>query len=72
MKAGMGELRKITVQIPEDLLEKAQIFTGEGVTETVRIALTKLASMRAQQEFRKLRGTYKSGLDLDELRLDRE
>jgi len=68
----MGEMRKITVEIPEDLLESAQAFTGEGITETVRAALAKLASMRAQREFLKLRGTYKFSIDLDELREDRE
>ena len=70
--AGMGDMRKITVEVPEDILQSAQAFTGEGVTETVRAALKKLASMRAQQEFRKLRGTFKSTVDLDELREDRE
>lgn len=65
-------LRKITVQVPEDTLELAQKYTGEGVTETMRIALRRLASAQAQQEFRKLRGTYRFSLDLDELREDRD
>lgn len=67
----MTALRKITVQVPEDDLEMAQAFTGEGVTETVRAALRKLADMRAQQELRKLRGTFKFSIDLDTLREDR-
>ena len=67
----MSALRKITVQVPEQDLEKAQEFTGEGVTETVRAGLKKLAEARAQQEFRKLRGTFKFTIDLDELREDR-
>ncbi len=67
----MGELRKITVQVPEEDLAMAQAYTGEGVTETVRTALKKLASMRAQHELRKLRGTFKFTIDLDELREDR-
>jgi hypothetical protein len=67
----MGEMRKITVEVPEDILQSAQAFTGEGVTETVRAALKKLASIQAQHEFLKLRGTYKFGIDLDELREDR-
>ncbi len=65
-------LRKITVQVPDNDLELAQKYTGEGVTETVRAALKKLASAQAQQEFRKLRGTFKFTLDLDELRKDRD
>jgi Arc/MetJ-type ribon-helix-helix transcriptional regulator len=68
----MTGLRKITVQVPEDDLEMAQAYTGEGVTETVRAALRKLASMRAQQEFRKLRGSYRFSIDLETLREDRE
>ena len=67
----MSALRKITVQVPEQDLEKAQEFTGEGVTETVRAGLKKLAEAQAQQEFRTLRGTFKFTIDLDELREDR-
>ena len=68
----MGEMRKITVEVSDEVLESAQAFTGEGVTETVRAALKKLASMQAQRELLKLRGTFKFGIDLDELREDRE
>ena len=32
----MAQLRKITVHVPADDLVRAQKFTGEGVTETVR------------------------------------
>jgi hypothetical protein len=68
----MSELKKITVQVPERDLELAQKFTGEGVTETVRAALKKLASMQTQHELLKLRGTVKFSMSLDELRHDRE
>jgi hypothetical protein len=68
----MGDLRKITVEVPERDLAQAQAFTGEGVTETVRAALKKLAAAKAQHEFRKLRGTFKFTIDLDELREDRK
>ena len=68
----MGQMRKITVEVPGEVLESAQAFTGEGVTETVRAALKKLASMQAQRELLKLRGTFKFSIDLDELREDRE
>lgn len=71
MVAGM-QLRKITVQVPEKDLENAQAYTGEGVTETVRAALKKLASMKAQEELLKLRGSVRFTLDLDELRDDRK
>ena len=68
----MGDVRKITVEVPGEVLESAQAFTGEGVTETVRTALKKLASMQAQRELLKLRGTFKFSIDLNELREDRE
>ena len=68
----MGEMKKITVEVPAELLESAQALTGEGVSETVRAALKKLAAIRAQREFAKLRGTYKFSIDLTELRKDRE
>lgn len=67
----MKKTRKITVHVPADELALAQELTGEGVSETVRAALRKLASVQAQQEFRQLRGTYKFTIDLDELRQDR-
>ena len=67
----MSVLRKITVQVPEHDLELAQAYTGEGVTETVRAALKKLAAIQAQRELLKLRGTFKFTIDLDKLREDR-
>jgi len=68
----MGDLRKITVEVEADVLERVQTFVGGGVTEAVRAALKKMDSVRAQQELRKLRGTFKFSIDLDELREDRE
>ncbi len=64
----MKELRKITVQVPEDLLEKAQAYTGEGVTQTVTAGLQRLAAIRAQQDALKLRGKISFGIDLMALR----
>lgn len=64
-------LRKITVHVPEHDLEMAQAYTGEGITETVRAGLKKLAQIRAQEELRKLRGTFQFTIDLDALREDR-
>jgi hypothetical protein len=68
----MSEMRKITVEVPQDVLDQAQAFTGEGITATVLAALKKLASIQAQQELRKLRGKVKFSLTLDEMRYDRE
>lgn len=71
IKAGMSEMRKITVQVPEDILDSAQALTGEGVTQTVTEGLRRLAQIRAQQELLKLRGKVKFTIDLNELREDR-
>lgn len=68
----MDALRKITVQVPERDLEMAQELTGQGVTETVRTGLKRLAAMRAQQRLLQLRGKVKFSMTLDDLRYDRE
>jgi len=68
----MGEMRKITVEVPVDDLSAAQDFTGEGVTETVRAALKQFRSMRAQRRALALRGKVRFSMTLDEMRYDRE
>ena len=67
----MGATQKITVEVPSELLERAQKATGEGVTQTVREALRMLASRHAQRELTKHRGRVKFTIDLDALREDR-
>jgi len=64
----MGEMRKITVEVPVDDLAAAQDYTGEGITETVRAALKQFRSMRAQKRALALRGKVKFGVDLMALR----
>jgi hypothetical protein len=72
IKTGMSEMRKITVQVPEHVLEKAQAYTGEGVTQTVTAALRSLASVQAQQELLKLRGKVRFSVSYDEIKRERE
>ena len=67
----MAEMRKITVEVPEDLLERALASSGEGITGAVRRGLTLVAAGRAYDDLRRLRGKVKFGLDLDALRQDR-
>ncbi len=64
-------MRKITVEVPEDLLERALDSSGEGITRTVRRGLTLVAAGRAYEELRRLRGKVKLGIDLEALREDR-
>ena len=72
MDAGMIEMRKITVHVPQGMLEEAQAYTGEGVTQTVTAGLKRLASMQAQQELLKLRGKVKFDMTWEEMKYDRE
>jgi len=67
----MSTNRKITLELSEDLLRKAQKSTGEGVTATVRRGLELLAASTAYAELRKLRGQVKFSIKLKELRNDR-
>jgi len=63
--------RKITLELPEDLLRKAQQSTGQGVTATVRRGLELLAASTAYIELRKLRGKVKFSIKLKEMRNDK-
>lgn len=63
--------RKITVQIPDELLARAQRASGKGVTATVRDGLRLVAAAEAYKGLRRLRGKVKFSLDLERLREDR-
>jgi hypothetical protein len=63
--------RKITVHIPEELLQRAQKSTGQGVTETVRQGLRLVAAGDTFRRVAKLRGTVKFSIDPARLRDDR-
>ncbi len=67
----MNRTRKITVEVPEQLLKRAQKQSGEGVTETVRQGLELLAAAEAYDELARLRGTVKFSIDLEAMRDDR-
>ncbi len=67
----MSPTRKITVEVPEELLERARKSSKEGITGTVRRGLELVAAGRAYDEIRKLRGKVQLGIDLEALREDR-
>ena len=67
----MSRTRKITVEVPADLLERAQSAADAGITETVRRGLTLVAAGHAYQELRQLRGKLRLAVDLEALREDR-
>jgi post-segregation antitoxin (ccd killing protein) len=64
-----GALRKITVEVPEDVLERAR-DKGEGVTEVVRRALELRASQRAWKRLQRWSGKVRWSKSLEELRED--
>ena len=52
----METARKITVEVPLDLLEKAQRASSSGITQTVRTGLQLVAASHAYARLRQLRG----------------
>jgi hypothetical protein len=67
----MGPARKITVEIPEELLEQAQQATGSGITQTVRTGLQLVAASKTYDRLLELRGKVKFSLTWEELKDDR-
>jgi hypothetical protein len=67
----MGTVRKITVEVPADLLEKAQQSSGSGITQTVRTGLQLVAASRTYARLRQLRGKVRFARTLAELKADR-
>ncbi len=67
----MEAARKITVEVPLDLLEKAQKASGTGVTQTVRAGLQLVAASRAYARVRQFKGKVRFGRTLAELKADR-
>jgi hypothetical protein len=63
--------RKITVEIPAELLEKAQRASGTGITQTVRTGLQLLAASQAYARLRQMRGKVRFSRTLAELKADR-
>jgi len=63
--------RKITVELPPELLEKAQRASGAGVTQTVRAGLQLLAASQAYAQLRGMRGKVCFSRTAAELKADR-
>ncbi|HEX7708739.1 MAG TPA: hypothetical protein VF701_19920 [Thermoanaerobaculia bacterium] len=68
----MGRTRKITVEVPLDVLKRAQKVSGEGVTGTVRRALDDLARADVYDDLLALRGKVQFTEELDRIREDRD
>jgi hypothetical protein len=67
----METARKITVEVPAELLDKAQQASGAGITQTVRTGLQLVAASQAYARLRRLRGKVRFSRTLAELKTDR-
>jgi hypothetical protein len=67
----MERTRKITIEVPPDLLEKAQQASGAGITQTVRAGLQLIAASRTYARLRQLRGKVRFSKTIEELKADR-
>lgn len=71
MATKSSAIRKITLEVPAELLEQAQRATGAGVTETVRQGLEAMAAARARQILLEAQGTVRSLSSWKRLKEDR-
>ena len=60
--------KKVTVNLPADVLEKAQKTTGRGITPTIIEGLRELERRGQRSALRQLRGKVRFQLDLDQTR----
>jgi hypothetical protein len=67
----MAAGRKITVEVPSELLDKAQRASGSGITQTVRIGLQLLAASPAYARLRQFRGKVRFSRTLAQLKAGR-
>ena len=71
----MESSRKITVIIPDELIERAIKASGEGLTSTIRRGLELVAAKDTYTAIQSLQGKYKKkglGASLADLREDKK
>jgi len=71
MMQAMATARKITVEVPPELLEKAQQASGTGITQTVRAGLQLIAASQTYSRLRQFRGKVRFSRTVAALRADR-
>lgn len=64
----MIKQRRITANLPGDLLDDAMQATGKGITETIIEGLERVRRSRAYDKAMALRGKIKLTIDLEESR----
>jgi hypothetical protein len=60
--------KRITANLPEDLLNEAMEVTGKGITETLVEGLRRVRQSRAFDKAQALRGRISLQIDLEESR----
>jgi hypothetical protein len=61
-------LKKVTINVPVQILDRARTITGRGITETIVEGLLELDRQRKRSALRALRGRVKFELDLEKNR----
>lgn len=61
--ANMGPIRRITANLPAQLLAKAQELSGQGITETLVQGLELICRKEALEVARRLRGHVRLVVD---------
>ena len=67
----MGNTRKITIDVDEDLLKTALAVSDESISETVRIGLRLLAASQSFQKALLLKGKVRFSKSWQDLKDDR-
>lgn len=70
VKPPRPEMRKITLLLPKELVERATRASGLGITPTIRQGLETVAAAEAYENLRKSRGKVRLSINLEELRRD--
>ncbi len=61
-------IKRITVNLPSELLEEAMKISGENMTETLKMGLEMIKRRKAAAIAEELAGTIDLNLDIDALR----
>jgi len=64
----MTGVRRVTANLPSELLEAAMEVTGKGITETLTEGLERVRRTRAYEKAMALRGKLDLRIDLEESR----
>jgi len=67
----METVKKITVEVAAEVLERAQRASGDGIAQTVRLGLQLVAASEAYAQLRKMRGKARFSKTAAELKADR-